>query len=752
MHSSTLVKGIGFVVSLLPLIKGELCDDIFSENNVECSYNDYNQIYIVDINGPADNSILEKISEFSELTELRLNKYQDTPLDLTILNKLEKLSTLLYNGKVDEKIFKDIASISSLKELKIENLNNSVLDFSNLKGSNISKLVVDCLDEEVISIVPNTLSALADTLTDLDFQYCEINEKDDFSSLTKVKKVEVSNYNDITLELISKMPSVEEVLIYHGETTTECPSPFDFSVLHNAPKLTSLSVSAYFNRKKNRDCNRIASGSLKVFKNLKHLDFGQLPFTQENIDEIATLNLESLTFSGFISITDEDDEDLVLNLDSLANLNDSLKDLSFEFKKLYGYGKFSDFPPFIFSLTNLKKLVITNSYIEKIPEEIINLQNLEYFDFKDNELLEFPQYLSSLKNLKYLDVSKNYDAVGNALVYNENLEYCDYRSTEICINENLPCIVGNHNSDRLKICYSECEKINEILTAFQNVTETSAQCNNGRVETLVINENEVDEAAVTELLSYTSVENLKFIWNGNQQTLTNIGNIRLLTLEIRSTKKATLDLDFIKNNFFLEKLTIINDGKKSNDELTVTSLGKLEENGSLFSLELNKVNLTQNLLTDIGKLSNLEILIINSAKYSKNLKFNDIKNCIKISHLELDNYSGSRALTEIPKEVFSLVNLEELIIKNHKLGSVSSKISQLTNLTYLDLSSNKLTSLPKALNSLPNLTQVNFKENSLKGKTVDNEKLEVCQYDNSSKLCKPSNLECLSQYNKIKLC
>ena len=65
----------------------------------------------------------------------------------------------------------------------------------------------------------------------------------------------------------------------------------------------------------------------------------------------------------------------------------------------------------------------------------------------------------------------------------------------------------------------------------------------------------------------------------------------------------------------------------------------------------------------------------------------------------------------MPKDIFSLINLEELIIENNILKTISEEIYKLKKLSILSLSNNKLESLPIDINKLNNLRELDIHDN-----------------------------------------
>jgi len=54
-------------------------------------------------------------------------------------------------------------------------------------------------------------------------------------------------------------------------------------------------------------------------------------------------------------------------------------------------------------LKSLKKLILSNNTIAKLPESIVELKNLEFLDLSNNHLDTLPAKLDKLKHFKYLN-------------------------------------------------------------------------------------------------------------------------------------------------------------------------------------------------------------------------------------------------------------------------------------------------------------------------------------------------------------
>ena len=101
---------------------------------------------------------------------------------------------------------------------------------------------------------------------------------------------------------------------------------------------------------------------------------------------------------------------------------------------------------------------------------------------------------------------------------------------------------------------------------------------------------------------------------------------------------------------------------------------------------------------EIYSLKNLEILFIVS--YKRGYKIDKIPDGItKLKKLNTPRLSYNN-LTEFPKELCDLVNLQSLMFSDSKINKFPEEISKLKNLKEFDLSGNKLNGLPKNISKL----------------------------------------------------
>lgn len=247
-----------------------------------------------------------------------------------------------------------------------------------------------------------------------------------------LKAISFNNYytNEETVKKILSFKSIETLnyTLKEGDITYT-PNyqqfPQEITTLENLKELNIQFIGS-----KTYKRGIIQENMLKLSNKLQKLTLSGIDITQANIYEIANLtNLEELTFTQ--NIYKEN-----VSFKSLSNLKKltSLIIQASSFSKLY------EFPSFIYTLMNLKKLVITGHLIQSISDELANLTNLEYLDLSNNDIdYEIPKSFNSLSNLEYIDLRGNKNFKGKTLI-NSSLKSCYYDSNyTLCVQKNMNC-------------------------------------------------------------------------------------------------------------------------------------------------------------------------------------------------------------------------------------------------------------------------------------------------------------------------
>ncbi|MDH5404112.1 MAG: leucine-rich repeat domain-containing protein, partial [Candidatus Heimdallarchaeota archaeon] len=169
------------------------------------------------------------------------------------------------------------------------------------------------------------------------------------------------------------------------------------------------------------------------------------------------------------------------------------------------------------------------------------------------------------------------------------------------------------------------------------------------------------------------------------------------------------DFDIILCQLYkISKMDELEHTKPSDDLLLnqLSELGRQRINNSLF---VNKLTISND-----RKLLDLKIQIIDNLDFNplvyqqlnsltirlkERVKLSDsIRELTKLKELKLESYSKN-----INEVIFSMVNLEKLIIEYDYIEIIPDTIGKLTNLTHLELKVNKISELPNIFNKLSNL-------------------------------------------------
>jgi len=258
---------------------------------------------------------------------------------------------------------------------------------------------------------------------------------------------------------------------------------------------------------------KIGKNVLNKLKNVNELTLKHINLSQDNIDEIATLtNLKKLNLDDCLFID--------LNIDSISNLS-KLTELTMSSSYLENKSGLTEFPEFVFSLKDLKTLIITNHRISSIPDKFSNLKNLEHLDLSGNSIYSvMPETLHSLTKLKVVDLTENNEIKGKALV-NESLEECYYdRKYSLCKIKDIPCLEGYpfENCDENSITITtkdDCQKIIEYLHSESEGKDKvdGVYCKNnekGDVVDLEVINYYLTKEDVNKILSYDTIINLGY--------------------------------------------------------------------------------------------------------------------------------------------------------------------------------------------------------------------------------------------------
>jgi len=136
-------------------------------------------------------------------------------------------------------------------------------------------------------------------------------------------------------------------------------------------------------------------------------------------------------------------------------------------------------------------------------------------------------------------------------------------------------------------------------------------------------------------------------------------------------------------------------------------------NGHIVKIMFGSNQLNGTIPSELGNLSNLEILLLN------NCQFNGIipPELGKLSNLKELNLVGNKFNGVIPSELGKLSKLTNLSLNNNQFsGTIPQELGNLSKLTFLNLSNNNLTgSIPPEFEKLSNLKGLHLNNNQLSG-------------------------------------
>jgi len=251
---------------------------------------------------------------------------------------------------------------------------------------------------------------------------CKVDENGSIISLY----LDFESITQNTIETVGNYTSIEKMSV----GLTEVENVLNFEPLSFLKNLTQVDIST-------DGIKPATKGFLQSLTTAKNVDFVDIEFNQENINELSTLtHLEQLRIrhSSF-------DPSLDYNpLKNLTNLNELFME-AYEYHHNNKYKRLVQVPDFVFHLTELKSLHIVAQHITRIPVQLSNLTKLEYLDISDNKIDDIlPESLNNLPELRTLIISGNVNVKGKVLT-NGKLETCTYQETyELCKPKEVECL------------------------------------------------------------------------------------------------------------------------------------------------------------------------------------------------------------------------------------------------------------------------------------------------------------------------
>ena len=317
------------------------------------------------------------------------------------------------------------------------------------------------------------------------------------------------------------------------------------------------------------------------------------------------------------------------------------------------------------SISNLKKLIIDNMGLNKLPEFLGNLNSLEFLEICPLEFKEIPQCILDLPKLKRIE-TRGYDTEHLPSLIAKRLEL----DRKECLRRIERCKIKKHKKLNLSFLY--LVELPEELKALY------------WLEVLKVAGNDLKK--LPEWIgNFTELKELDLDCNELSVLPDSIGKLTKL-------KSITLDEN---------RLETLPDTFGNLKSLEVFALWERHNNPKLEEL-YGQASWFTYLPESFGKLSSLKIFSIAETRLTKLPEsFGNLK---ALKHLAI--YTSIKPDFNFPKSMINLQNLRGLCLS--AFNKVPDFVGELKNLTFLDISHNKFYSLPDFIGNLKKLRVLNL--------------------------------------------
>lgn len=441
--------------------------------------------------------------------------------------------------------------------------------------------------------------------------------------------------------------------------------------LSNLRKLVKLDLSTNFLRDINS--NNLPENLVTIDLSKNVLSF--IPKPVQNLHNLRVLhlsdnlltNLNNISFQGTLEKIDLS-QNLILSLTNnlfavkAINLNNNL--ISF-------------LPPYAFNKTNLKHLVLSNNFIEKVHDDAFStLENsLEYLDLEGNFLFQIPDAIKKMKNLQYLYLSSN------AIKKLDIILPSTLKVLSLSTNE-LNSIPNN--------IFINCTELSYLNMGYNLINFANSTFLNScrKLQTLLLRNNKIEILNCDSFTGLTSLKELSLSFN-------NIHYVHPFTFKNISKTLKILEMSFSSSNEDLKINDILN-------HLTTLNILVLDNN-------------------NIKTITNRTLMFLHEVEFI-DLSFNRItfipsdllQSHIHTNLLEID-LSHNLIEKIYSKTFYKLDALHTINLSSNKIGCIeNSSFRYLRNINHIDLSYNRLKTLKDSLfEHLPNLKIIDFRFNAL---------------------------------------
>ena len=439
---------------------------------------------------------------------------------------------------------------------------------------------------------------------------------------------------------------------------------------------------------------------------------GTIPPELGNMDNLQILSLSNNQLSGTIPVELGD----LNNLTNMSLYNNQLTGSipaelgnlsSIDLLWLYGNQLTGMIPPELGDLSTLTKLRLSNNlFVGDIPSVIGNLNNLTELYLYSNQLTgNIPPEFGDLSSLLDLRIYSNqlsgcYDSnlstlctqlneIKNSYISNANNFDADWE--DFCASGAGACCASTQDYNPLMALYYITDGANWTINSGWG--QDCDICNwhgilcdaNGRVNSIVLNNNNLNGTLPTELQTLDELKTLIISNNSN------------LVGEIPNELGTLLNLEYMDLSYngltglipmSLGDLINLTDLNLNNNYLVGIIPNELTQLINLINLRLGNNDYDEGIPIDIGDLENLEILSIANSGLTGTIPdgIGDLSN-LKILSLGYNSLEGN-----IPESMINLCSIITLQLNNNMLeGPVLEGLGSLPELQSLALSTNNLT-------------------------------------------------------------
>lgn len=383
-------------------------------------------------------------------------------------------------------------------------------------------------------------------------------------------------------------------------------------------------------------------------------------------------------------------------LKSLNLWNNSLHDLPVEFQQLNALevldledNHFTEIPSIVFKLSNLKSIDLEHNIISELRDDIKNLTSLQQLDVSRNKLHHINSAIGELKQLLVLNLK------GNLLTELPN-NICQLTQLKSLL------VVGNPLEEALQNAADEgIDAVSEYFRDKQ-IIELIQKAKASNIFKLDLSGRGITELP-EELFELKQLKILSLdhneIWE-IPNAITQLSALEVLDLSHNQLVSIPKIIDELPNLKFIETIgnpiagsgilpNVVYKGKDVKQRIRQCKAKRTE------TLDLSDCGLTS-IPKEVFQLKHLKNLIL-GRNYT-----ND------------ENFKHRNYLTDIPEGIKSLQSLTHLDLTGNAFSNLSSHLSKLKNLVALNLSQNQFRKVPKGLFQISNQLEVlNLSQNGL---------------------------------------